>query len=300
MPSQSSPGFALPAGAVDSHVHIFDPARFPYQASRRYTPGPATIEALVALHDRLGLSRVVLVQPSVYGSDNRCLLDALHRLGPRARGIAVIDATTGRAELEDLIAGGVCGIRLNIQVDGSADESRVARLLEHIERQLQGTPLLLQIFAGAPLLCACSAWLTAMTRPVLIDHFGLLRADAPADLWSAARLQALLAAANVYFKLSGPHQISLQAPDYADVTEVARRLVSAATGRVVWGSDWPHTGGACRDPAAPPEKVEPFRLVDDAHELGLLQTWVPDGRCRARILSATPASLFGFPTHDAA
>ncbi len=300
MPIKSCPGFALPASAVDAHVHVFDPVRFPYQARRRYTPGPATVEQLTALHDRLGLTRVVLVQPSVYGSDNRCLLDALSRLGPRARGIAVIDASAGQAEIEDLIACGVCGVRLNIQVDGLDDGSMVSQLLERTERQLQGTPLLLQLFANAAVLSACSAQLVSMGRPVLIDHFGLLKADLPGDVWGAPPLQGLLAAPQVNIKLSGPHQISQQGPDYPDVAVVARRLVEAAPGRLVWGSDWPHTGGVRRDPTVAPGAVEPFRPVDDAHELGLLQTWVPDAHVRTQVLAANPARLFGFTAAETA
>jgi 2-pyrone-4,6-dicarboxylate lactonase len=290
----TSQGFALPAGTVDSHVHVFDPARFAYQASRRYTPGPATVDQLIALHDRLGVGRAVLVQPSVYGCDNSCLLDALGRLGPRARGVAVIDPAASKSELEDLIAAGVCGVRLNIQVDGLQDSAQLGRLLENTDRQLQGTPLLLQVFASAAVLSACSAQLASMGRPVLIDHFGLLKGGMPVDASGRPPLQALLAAPNVHIKLSGPHQISQQGPDYPDVTAVAKWLTDAAPGRVVWGSDWPHTGGVRRDPKMSPGAVEPFRLVDDAHELGLVRRWVPDAFQRAQILALTPARLFGF------
>ncbi len=85
------PRFSVPSGACDCHVHVFEPDRFPYIPSRRYTPGQASVDDLLALQHALGLSRVVLVQPSVYGADHACLLDALRRLGPRAKGVGVID-----------------------------------------------------------------------------------------------------------------------------------------------------------------------------------------------------------------
>ena len=75
---------ALPPGACDCHTHVFGPhARFPLDADRRYTPGEASVAALLALQAALGMDRVVIVQPSPYGTDNSCTLDAVRQLGGR-------------------------------------------------------------------------------------------------------------------------------------------------------------------------------------------------------------------------
>src|SRR5690606_25039033 len=98
--SHSRPSFAMPAGACDCHVHVFGPtARFPFAPGRGYTPGSASAAELAAHQRTLGLDRVVVVQPSVYGTDNSCTLDAIARLGLSARGVAVIDPAAPAEEL---------------------------------------------------------------------------------------------------------------------------------------------------------------------------------------------------------
>src|SRR4051794_38922529 len=118
--THSDPSFALPAGACDCHVHVFDPKRFPLAARRTYTPATATVADLTQFLETLGLSRVVLVQPSPYGTDNRLLLQALAELGPRARGVAVIDWNFTTADLRGMHAAGVRGARLNLETYGDA------------------------------------------------------------------------------------------------------------------------------------------------------------------------------------
>jgi predicted TIM-barrel fold metal-dependent hydrolase len=108
--------FDVPRGACDCHVHVFDPARFPYFGGRVYTPPEATAEDLLALQKQLHFDRVVVVQPSVYGVDNACTLDAIKKLGPaRARGVAVIDKATGQSQIDDMAAAAMRGVRLNFE-----------------------------------------------------------------------------------------------------------------------------------------------------------------------------------------
>ena len=119
--------FEVPAGACDCHVHIFgDPQRFPFSPSRSYTPEPASVEEMRALHRALHLDRVVIVNPSVYGTDNSCTLDAVKQLGSSARAIAVIDDETPEDAIDDMDRAGVRGIRINLETSGQADPA-VAR-----------------------------------------------------------------------------------------------------------------------------------------------------------------------------
>src|SRR4051794_20568558 len=96
----TSTSISLPAGACDSHVHVFGPAAaYGFTEARTYTPGDASEEELLAWHDRIGLARVVLIQPSVYGADNSRLMASLNKLGARARAVAVIGPATQETEL---------------------------------------------------------------------------------------------------------------------------------------------------------------------------------------------------------
>src|SRR5439155_2141011 len=123
-------GFAVPAGACDCHVHVFGiAAEFPFAAQRGYTPPPASAAELLALQRALRLSRVVIVQPSVYGSDNSCTLDGMHRLGSRARGVAVIDAATSQTELDAMQRAGIRGVRVNLETAGETDPDAARRNL---------------------------------------------------------------------------------------------------------------------------------------------------------------------------
>ena len=129
--ARTAVNFRPPAGACDCHVHIFDPARFPYMARRVYTPPQALIEDLLDLHQTLRMDRVVIVQPSVYGTDNSCTLDAVRKLGARARGVVVIDQNTSRSELDEMTAVGARGIRLNLNTtpNGEIDSEGSKRML---------------------------------------------------------------------------------------------------------------------------------------------------------------------------
>jgi predicted TIM-barrel fold metal-dependent hydrolase len=294
----TNPGIAeqqivVPPGATDCHVHIFDPERFPYAPDRRYTPPPATVAALRSMHEALGMQRVVLVQPSVYGTDNGCLLDALRQLGARARGVAVIEARTSRDQLEDLHASGVRGVRVNLQVAKSADVSSALRTLHDLIETIQDVPMLVQAYAAMPLLLACSALLSAAPKQVLIDHFGLPRAAAGPMQDGFGELLALLASPNIWMKLSGPYQISVLAPAYPDVAEIASSLIKASPDRVVWGSDWPHSGGSNRAAKHNPAEVEPFRREDDQSNLRLVIGPETSGM-RRQLLVDNPARLFDF------
>jgi predicted TIM-barrel fold metal-dependent hydrolase len=288
---------------TDTHVHVFDPARFAYARERSYTPGEATLAHLSEQRQRLGVCRTVLVQPSVYGTDNACLLDALSSLGSaRARGIAVADLQrVTRSALAAWDRLGVRGLRLNLEVRHESDPEQVRAQLRQAAALVDIKGWCVQVHCASPLLPVVEEVLPAFRVPVVLDHFaGLRAADAAADSPGLRVLLRLLdsdARGRVYVKLSAFYRASTQAPHYADLAPLAQALIAARPDRLLWGSDWPHTGGGGvrRDARA----IEPFRTVDLAASLAALQSWCPDAAVLRRILADNPAELYGFSTPSA-
>lgn len=280
-------------GVCDTHVHILDPDRFPFSAQRRYTPGSARVEDLIRLHDAIGIERVVVVQNSVYGSDHRCLLDALTRLGPaRARGVATLSEVTTEQEIAELHDAGVRGSRLNLEVSRNRDTDSAEVLLRRAAARLP-SGWLLHINASLSVIASLVDVVQTLPSPVVLDHFAHSEAALGAGQDGLAEIIDLMRSERAFVKLSAPYQISRQ-PGYGDILPIVRAFVEAAPGQVMWGSDWPHTSGTSRPPEQPVDFVEPFRIEDDADNLGLLAAWVPDPAVRRRILVETTAIVYGF------
>ena len=292
--THSPPGFAVPRGACDCHTHVFGPAaRFPFAPARAYTPGEASVEDLGALQACLGLERVVVVQPSPYGDDNRCTLDALRRLGGRARGVAVLGADTPEAALRRMHAAGVRGARVNLETAGEHDPAAAGRRLRAVAARVAPFGWHVQVYAALPLLAAMGAVLRDLPVPLVVDHYGLARAADGPEQPGLEVLLGLLRDGRAYVKLSAPHRISA-APGMEDAAPIARALAGANPDRAVWGSDWPHPGalpGAARDPG----RIERFHSVDDGLALRRLAAWLDDAALLRRVLVDNPARLYGFP-----
>ncbi len=289
----SSPGFAVPEGAVDCHLHVFEPARFSYSPARRYTPPAATVADLRLFHKAIGVPRTVFVQPSVYGVDNRCLLDGLRQLGNDARGIAVIDRTFSAQQLDELAAAGVRGVRINLETGKGHDLDQAAMRLAETARQIEGRGWAIQIWAALAVVAALEKQIMEQPNQVILDHFALAKVAGGVEQEGFASLLSLMKAKKAYVKLSGPYMIS-QRKDYSDITPIARALIAAAPERVIWGSNWPHTSGATRPADAKPTDIEPFRKEDDAYNLGLVKDWAPEAGLRQMLLAGNPGRLFGF------
>ncbi|QRP43468.1 amidohydrolase [Amycolatopsis sp. FDAARGOS 1241] len=277
----------MPSGACDCHVHVFDP-RFPYAGDRAYTPGPASGEQLDELHWRLGVSRAVLVQPSPYGTDNSCLLDQLRIRGDRARGVVVFDPADA-PPLEEWHALGVRGARVNLATFAVDDPAVAVAPLRATASVIADLGWHLQVFTSLPVVEALADDLARLPVPVVLDHFALAPASAGPGRLSV--LTDLLRSGAAYVKLSAPHRISTAA-DHADVEPLVGALVAAAADRLLWGTDWPHTGGRPRT-AANRLTVEPFEPIDDARAVARLLEWTGPEAGR-RILVDNPAGLYGF------
>jgi predicted TIM-barrel fold metal-dependent hydrolase len=291
-PQPATPlGFTPPPGACDCHVHVIgDRARYFMIPERAYTPPPASVDQLLALQKALHLERVVVVQPSFYGSDNRCLLDALKALGGRARGVAVIDDDTTDRALDDLHKAGVRGVRVNLETTGQADPDQAKVKLWAAAARVSGRGWHVQCYTRLSVVAALADDLADLPVPVVLDHFAGTRAEGGQPGFS--KLLGLVRTANVYVKLSAPYRISSQ-PDYGDVAPIARALVEARPDHMLWGSDWPHTNSA-RPPGASIDAVSPFSPIDDGAVFNRFAAWVPDAATRQRILVDTPAQLYGF------
>jgi predicted TIM-barrel fold metal-dependent hydrolase len=221
----------------DSHVHVFGPpARFPLASTRGYAPPLRSLGQIEELAAAAGIVHLLLVQPSVYGPDNACLLEALREGGGRHRGVAVIDPGVPARELERMHEIGVRGVRFNLvspDGNGLADFDRVARAIAPLGWHIQ--------FLVAPEGLRQIAELRKRTAAhFVLDHFGGITADHGERSEHAQVLQELLVREDCWVKLSGFYRLSSK-PAWDDLDSLLIQLATIAPDRVLWGSDWPHT-----------------------------------------------------------
>jgi predicted TIM-barrel fold metal-dependent hydrolase len=291
--SASSP-LLIPPGATDCHTHVFcDAKAFPFAEGRTYTPGPALVDEMQVLHRVLHVERVVVVQPSVYGTDNGCTLEALQLLGPRARGIAVIGDGATEEDLDRMDRAGIRGIRVNLETVGQRDPAIGRQRFEAAMRRVARRPWHIQIFTRLSVIAAVSDAIARAPVPVVFDHFGGAQGALGVEQPGFDALLTLVRDGKAYVKISAPYRGSTRPPDYADMAPLAKALVAANPRRILWGSDWPHPNTS---PSAPRTEAgtAPRVPVDDAHVLNLLGGWVPDAGLRRTILVHNPAELYRF------
>jgi D-galactarolactone isomerase len=226
----------LPSNACDCHFHIFDP-RFPFAPGAVLHPEPASVAQYREVQRQLGTERGVLVQPSSYGTDNRCTLAALAALGQAGRAVAVLDDTVTDAELQRLHGLGVRGIRFNQVQEGATTVAMMAPLASRV------APLgwHVQVHMTADQLVAHESLLATLAAPLVLDHGARIPLAKGADHAALRVLRRLLDGGRSWVKISAPYLISATgAPDYEDAVAHGRALVRVASERVLWGSDWPH------------------------------------------------------------
>jgi len=272
------PQLKAPANAADCHHHIYD-SRFPIAPQAVLKPAEATVAEYRLLQQRLGTTRNVAVQPSTYGTDNRCLLDALGQFGPAARGIAVVDTSVTDSELHRLQAAGVRGIRFNLAQGGTT----TIDMVDPLAKRVADLGWHIQVNAPADQILGARDLWNRLPCPVVFDHLAHMREPDETHDPAFAVVSDLLQKGKAWVKLSGAYQeTKVGPPSYADRTRVAQAYVREAPERLVWASDWPH----------PTEK--PDAKPDDAILFDLLLAWAPDEATRMRILVANPEQLYGF------
>jgi predicted TIM-barrel fold metal-dependent hydrolase len=278
--------FRAPPGACDAHFHVFGPeARYPYRDPKlRYKPPLAPLDEYLETAGKLGIERFVFVQPSAYGRDNACMLDAMRTIGERCRGIVDVDENAPDAELARLNDAGVRGVRVNVSPVHPPEAGLGQQLLPRIERlEARCAELGWQLDFLLP------GWLTqellARLARLRVDftlaHMGMFLARDGVRQPGFMKLLDLLKRGEGRFwvKLTGLYRMS-QAPGFADAAPMVRALVETAAGRLIWGSDDPHISFA--------DKTGTVSLFN------LFGSWVPDEATRRKILADNPAKLFGF------
>jgi len=284
--------FDVPAGACDCHTHIHgDPAKFPFFSGRIYTPETALPEEMAALHKALRMQRVVIVTPSVYGTDNSATLYGMKARGANARGVAVIDDKTPESELDAMGRAGVRGIRLNLATGGGNDPSAGRRRFEAAAERVKNRNWHVQMYTNLAVISSIKDLVATSPVPVVFDHFGGAQAALGPQQPGFADLLELVRSGKAYVKISGAYRASKLAPDYADAAPLAQALIAANPERIVWGTDWPHPNSASGRPAT---EVTPLFQIDDGRLLNQLPVWAPDAAIRKKILVDNPARLYAF------
>jgi len=272
------PRWKAPAGAIDCHIHIYD-HRFPPAPNATLRPADASLDDYARLQRRLGTARMVIVQPSTYGTDNGCTLEALANAGARARAVAVVDAGVDTAELRRMDNLGVRGIRFNLVQTGAT----TFEMLEPLAKRVAELGWHVQLHMKAEQIAQAADTLGRLPCPIVFDHLGRVPPSAGTGHPGFVAIRRLLDAGRTWMKLSGAYHDSISGPRaYADMAEVARAYATAAPDRMVWGSDWPH-----------PTKKDGEK-PDDAWLFDLLEDWVPDADRRRQVMIDNPQALYGF------
>jgi predicted TIM-barrel fold metal-dependent hydrolase len=285
--------FDVPAGACDCHTHIHgDPEKFPFSSGRVYTPEMAMPDEMSALHKALHMQRVVIVTPSVYGTDNSATLYGMKARGADSRGVAVIDDKTPDSEFGAMGQAGVRGIRLNLATVGISDPSIGRHRFQTAVERVKSRNWHVQMWTNLAMISSIKDLVAASPVPVVFDHFGGAKAELGPQQPGFAELVELVRSGKAYVKISGAYRASKLAPDYADVVPLAKALIAANPDRVVWGTDWPHSNGT--PPGRRPTDVTPPLQIDDGRLLNQLAVWAPDPAIRQKILVNNPARLYAF------
>ncbi len=269
--------YVVPAGAVDTHAHVIgaSPA-YPLVDDRNYTPPPASASAYLTMLHATGMSRGVLVQVSVHGTDNGLMQEVLRTNRQRLRGIAVAPLGLPDRAYRALAESGVVGLRLNNLFGGGIGLEAV----ESYGALCREMGWHLQFLIDTQTLTASAAKLARLPVPVVVDHMALFDIARGVGDGGFQTLVALVRD-GAWVKLSGAYRLTAEGPPYRDTIPYARALAEAAPERCVWGSDWPHVSHW-------------GHMMNVGDLLDLLADWVPDEAARRRVLVDNPARLYGF------
>lgn len=275
-----APHVSLPSNSCDSHFHIFGPAsRYAYSTDRIYTPPDCLLTDYIALQKSLGLNRCVLVQPSVYGSDNTALLDALQTLGNAGRGVVVLSGNESPGELRDMDAIGVKGVRVNLVDVRSPSVDLPIDALVRIQERIAPLGWHLELLARVDEYPNLDEALRPLEIPIVFGHMGYLSRGVDPYHPGMKAMLALMRSGHAWAKITGPYRIGLENPPYGTAAAIVRWLAKHCVERLVWGSDWPHV--MVKGP-----------MPHDADLLDAVAEWIPRQDQQHAIFSNNPAKLY--------
>jgi predicted TIM-barrel fold metal-dependent hydrolase len=261
-------------------MHIYDQARFPMPPSKRVAPSTATVADYRLLQKRIGTTRVVVVQPRNYATENAVTLDALAQFAPNARGIAVVHPTVTDVELKRFNQAGIRGIRFSLGDPATAVVK--PDMVEPLAKRVVNFGWHVQLNVEGEQIVEFEAMLRRLPTQLVFDHLAHPPLPAGIDHRSHAIVRDLIDKDRAWVKLSGAYSNSkVGPPSYPEATTIAQAFVKAAPERLVWGSDWPHPGVRETKP-------------DDALLFDLLTEWAPEEATRNMILVRNPEVLYGF------
>ena len=278
-----APAYKAPPGACDTHFHVFGPLdQYPVATRSRYEPPYAPLEEYVELAKKLGIERMVFVQPSAYGTDNTYMLESMAKVNAPCRGIVDIDEDAPDSLIESLHAQGVRGVRINTSPIAPYDAARPKELEKRVrtlERRTKGLGWLLEFLGPAWLTRAMMPLMRELEMDYILCHIGMFLAKEGPRQPGFEQMIELAKNGRCWLKLTGPYRFA-EAPAFEGSTEMVRALVASVPDRLIWGTDHPHLSFA--------DKVGSVGLYN------LLGQWIPEESVRRKVLADNPAKLFGF------
>ncbi|MEU9335462.1 amidohydrolase family protein [Streptomyces sp. NPDC048290] len=271
----TQPVFEVPPGSCDTHFHVFETG-YPVGPSPLYQFPDGTLKQYLSAMERLGITRMVLVQPTYYGDDNSLLVDVLKAAGPRCRGVVRIDDDTTDAELDQYHGIGVRAIRLDLFARASWPLADLIGYIRAMADRARPRGWHLQFYTPGTVVRDLLPFFADFEDTYVIDHLGYMKESDGLTEDDFAQLVRVLDHGSCHIKLSGAYRVAGNKP-LSSTVPLGRALVAARPDRLVWGSDWPHLTDGGRDTGA---------------YLNLLADWAPDPADRHRILVETPERLF--------
>jgi 2-pyrone-4,6-dicarboxylate lactonase len=273
--SNTQPRFQVPPNSCDTHFHVFEPGFAPVP-DPLYSFPDGTLQQYLRMTEWLGIDRMVLVQPTYYGTDNSLLVDVLHKVGPRCRGVVRIEEDTPDRELDRYHELGVRAIRLDLFARASWPTKDIIAFVRKMAARARPRGWHLQFYTPGTIVRDLLPFFSAFEDTFVIDHMGYMKESDGLTQSDFDRLVRILDGGSCYIKLSGPYRLVKDKP-LSSVEPIGRALVAARPDRLLWGSDWPHLTNGQRD---------------TGELLNLLADWAPNETDRHQILVESPQRLF--------
>ncbi|MGE0675100.1 MAG: amidohydrolase family protein [Methylibium sp.] len=273
--SYQQPDFELPALACCTHSHVIPDGGYTLVANASYLPAAAPEPRYMEMLDALSLARGVLVQVSIFGTDNSAMLATLARHPQRLRGVAVVGPDIGDEELLSMHRLGVRGLRFNLMLGGGVGLEAMARLAPRLARMGWHAELLVD----GTLLPELAPALESVPCALVLDHMGCLPAEMELDHLAVRALRRFVQGDDRWVNVSGAYRLAKDIDDPRLAARV-RALASDAPERIIWGTDWPHV--ACAD------------MPDAGGLLNLVARWLPDPVLQRKVLADNPGRLYQF------